>query len=327
MGNCCCNQRDQAVSPEDPKEANTATNDTYQEQKGKQGESQEKDVKRQSGGGSTTESDTKEARNSQAINAFRELLRGLERTEELGEESQIATQTWLGTIDMVSAQFAIKVILLLQSQDFANNAMVRFAYYSTLKRADTLSVVVTNLHANKRCVRYAFAHLLEVLLSVFMNLTFSLVHDLLALSILSSLDRALLANETPEYHLCISNTLHCLYCRNLFLQVRLIEPEYRLLITHFVKLLTKFADPRMVRIHAENLSDFATRYDGCIIPENWKCLESLGLQEQIEESREKLKRWKGKNLDEIEKADLALRQLLSSGLTIPPSEAAIFPSE
>lgn len=314
MGNCCCDRRDQAVSPSDSKDLNTTSNDNFKDVKNQPEERQEEEQKRPSGGTSTTESETRDVHSLHIIRSVQEMLSGLERKEELSETNHVKTQTWIGAVDMVSAHFAIKLIRFIQGEDLKTSAMVRFGFYTTVKQSNALRVIVSNLHATKRCVRHSFAHLLEVMLCALNNLTFSLAHDLMALDILPSLDRALQANETPEYHLCISNVLHCLYTRNLYMQKRLIEEEFRPLLTRFLKLLTRFTDCRMVRIHAQNLCDFSVRHDGTVLSENWRCLEALGLPDQVEQTRERLR--KGNPSDELVSADTALRQLLAAGMQI-----------
>jgi len=260
---------------------------------------------------STTGSDTKEMRRSEPMLAFQHLLTGLERQDVLSEAQHIHTKVWMGTMDVVCAQTAIKVALTLQSPEFTDEPLLRLGYYSLFKQTRAFETILTGLHSEKRCIRYTFAWLLEVTLSVYHNLTFNITHDLLALDVLPKLLQGLKALEPQEYWVCLSNILHCLYFRNLYVQSLFLRPSCYPLVTEMVKLLERFTTPLLIRTHAENLRDFALRFDGEDLEENWKCLQLCGLLEATLKAKDTLDSLKGGNTGEIARANSALRQLLA----------------
>jgi hypothetical protein len=137
-------------------------------------------------------------------------------------------------------------------------------------------------------------------------LTFNITHDLIALDVFPQLELCLKALEPPEFWVCISNILHCMYFRNLYVQSQLLRPSYYPLVTEMVHLLQKLTSPLLIRTHAENLRDFAMRFDGEELEENWKCMQLCGLLEAVAKAKETLSAFKGQDLEEVSKADAVL---------------------
>lgn len=308
MGNCCCNDRREDTFP-----PTTESKDPLVTPPRPQLPIRPVQPKDSRTGSilSTTGSDTKEMRRSEPMLAFQHLLTGLERQDVLSEAQHMHTKEWMGTVDIVCAQTAIKVALALQSREFEEEPLIRLGYYSLFKQTRAFNTILTGLHSEKRCIRYTFARLLQVTLSVYCNLTFNITHDLLSLDILPKLEQGLKALEPPEYWVCLSDILHCLYFRNLYVQSLLLRPSCYSLVTEMVRLLAKLKSPLLIRTHAENLKDFALRFDGEDLEENWKCLQLCGLPEAAIKARETLSYIKGGDIEEIARADTALRQLLA----------------
>jgi hypothetical protein len=236
---------------------------------------------------------------------FLQVLKAMRSEETLSEV--IDTNTWVGTIDNEGAAAALSLVSQLQGADFTTKPIVRLAYYTDLKQTRSLETIVSNLHSTNKSRQFAFAHLLEVLLSVFLNLTLNLTHDLLELNIFKELEAALRATENPDFLLCVSGVLHRMYHKNLFLLHELSLSSARPLMVQMVALLTRLHDPKHIRVAAEFLIDFFTKYDGAFLEDNYKCLQKCGVAEAIVSAEGKLMGWK--NQEEVEAAERALKEL------------------
>ena len=305
MGNCCCDRREDNTLPTSESKDNSSLRPQHS--------TLPCIPPKETHTGSivsTTGSDTNEMRHSEPMRGFKDLLVALERQDKLSDEQQIHTKLWIGTVDVTCAQTALKVTMILQGEEFETSPLIRLGYYTLFKHCNTFSTLLKGLQAGKPCVRYTFARLLEVILSVYHNLTFNITHDLMALDVFPRLEQALRSSEPPEYWVCLSNILHCMYSRNVYIQRLLARPSSYPLVSQLVKLLEQLTAPLLLRTHAENMRDFAMRFDGEVLEENWKCLQVCGLFEAIAKARETLRASKG-NVGEIAHADRVLRQLLA----------------
>ena len=261
---------------------------------------------------STNASETKEMRDSEPMRTLKDLVAGLERLETVPSEQVRRGKEWMGAIDIHCAQTAIEIGRVLQSREFGTNPLIRLGYYTLFKEKNVFLRLLEGLKASQPCVRYSFAQLLEVILTVFMNLTFNITHDLVALDVFPRLEVALQAVEPEEFYLCVSNIVHCMYYRNGYIQSVLTQEIYHSLVSELVKLMTKLRQPGLICRHAENVSDFARRYDGERMGENWQCLQFCGLFEAITNAMVTLQSAKGGSNDaEISRAGVVLSQLLA----------------
>lgn len=283
MGNCCCDRKEDRVFPQsaickDPPPVR------FSAKEASWGPDELSDGRNYAGLGLSTAA----SESTLGKQGFVELLKGLERWEELKPEEWVETKTWLGVVKHYSARSALALVLDLQGSEFGRSAKTRLSYYLAIRHYSTLTTLLSGLNSSIHCIKHTFAHLLETILDLFQGLVVSFVHVLLAQGVLETVAKGLKEQEDLQYQVCLACIVGKMSRKNEYVQGLLALPSAYPVMRLIVGLLEKLVDAEMLVRLAESLHYLIYRYDGRPSTSVLVSLRACGLSVALSRARSHL---------------------------------------